>query len=110
MYKIGFTTGTVEERIVGAKDDPTFLFAAVVPVKTYRVYNMNTAKMENLLHRFFGDAQLDIEIPDRFGKACKPREWFCVSIAIVDQAIQMLLDGSIVNRKYNRDTGTIELR
>jgi hypothetical protein len=107
LFKIGFTTGSVEERIIAAKDDPTFLLAAVRPVKTYRVLNMSTVKMENLLHRFFGDARLDIEIPDRFGKPCRPREWFLVSIEIVDQAIKMLIDGSILRHRYDRDSGSI---
>jgi hypothetical protein len=107
LFKIGFTTGSVEERIVAAKDDPTFLLAPVRPVKTYRVLNMNTVKLENLLHRFFGDARLDIEIMDRFGKPCKPREWFLVPIEVVDRAIKMLIDGTIVKHRYDRDSGTI---
>lgn len=107
LFKIGFTTGSVEERIVAAKDDPTFLMAPVKPVKTYRVYNINTVKMENLLHRFFGSACLDIEILDRFNKPCRPREWFLVSIDVVDSAIKMLIDGSIVRHRYDRESGHI---
>jgi hypothetical protein len=110
LFKIGFTTGSVEQRIVAAKDDPTFLLAPVRPVKTYRVFNMSTVKLENLLHRFFGDAQLDIEIKDRFGKQCKPREWFLVSLDVVDQAIKMLIDGSIVKHRYDRESGRIVAR
>jgi hypothetical protein len=107
LFKIGFTTGNVEERILAAKDDPTFLLAAVKPIKTYSVCNMNTVKMENLLHRFFGDARLDIEIMDRFGKRVRPREWFIVSLEVVDKAIRMLIDGSIVRHRYDRESGQI---
>jgi hypothetical protein len=107
LFKIGFTTGSVEARIAAAKDDPTFLLAPVHPVKAYRVYNINTAKMENLLHRFFGDARLDIEIMDRFGKPFRPREWFLVPIEIIDRAISMLIDGSIVRHRYDRAKGQI---
>lgn len=107
LFKIGFTTSDVESRISGAKDDPTFLLAPVHPVKTYTVYNLNTVKMENLLHRFFGDARLDIEIKDRFGKPCRPREWFLVPIAIVDEAIKRLIDGSIVHYQYDKKSGQI---
>ena len=81
--------------------------APVRPVKTYTVYNLNTVKMENLLHRFFGDARLDIEIKDRFGKPCRPREWFLVPLGIVDEAIQRLIDGSIVHYRYDKDSGQI---
>jgi Meiotically up-regulated gene 113 len=107
LFKIGFTTGDVETRILAAKDDPTFLLAPVRPVKTYTVYNLNTVKMENLLHRFFGDARLDIEIKDRFGKPCRPREWFLVPLDIVDEAIKRLLDGSIVHYRYDKESGRI---
>lgn len=107
LFKIGFTTGNVETRILSAKDDPTFLLAPVHPVKTYTVYNLNTVKMENLLHRFFGDVRLDIEIKDRFGKPCRPREWFLVPIEIVDEAIKRLLDGSIVHYRYDKQSGRI---
>lgn len=107
LFKIGFTTGSVETRIATAKDDPTFLLAPVHPVKIYRVYNINTVKMENLLHRFFGDARLDIEIMDRFGKPFRPREWFVVPLPVIERAIAMLLDGSIVDFRYDRKTSEI---
>jgi|SRR5882724_1318465 len=107
LYKIGFTTGDVQTRISAAKDDPTFLLAPVHPVKTFTVYNLNTAKMENLLHRFFGGARLDINIRDRFGKPCKPREWFLVPLEIVEEAVQRLIDGSIVRYEFDMETGRI---
>lgn len=107
LYKIGFTTGNVEARILTAKDDPTFLLAPVQPVKSYAVYNLNTSKMESLLHRFFGDVRLDIEIKDRFNRSCRPREWFLVPIGIVDEAIKRLIDGSIVDYRYDKESGRI---
>lgn len=107
LFKIGFTTGSVEARLATAKDDPTFLLAPVHPVKSYAAYNINTVKMENLLHRFFGDARLDIEIKDRFGKPCKPREWFLVPLEIVDEAIKRLIDGSIVRYRYDKNSSSI---
>ena len=57
---------------------------------------VNTLKLENLIHRFFGDARLGIELKDRFGKPFRPREWFLVPLEMVEQAIAMLEDGSIV--------------
>jgi hypothetical protein len=60
-----------------------------------------------LLHRFFGGARLDIEIKDRFGKSCHPREWFLVSLEIVDEAIKRLIDGSIVYYQYDKESGKI---
>ena len=107
LFKIGFTTGTFEDRIAGAKDDPTFLLAPVHPVRTYDAINLNANRVENLLHRFFADACLDIELMDRFGKPFRPREWFLVPRPLIERAIKMLLDGSIVRHVYNAKSGDI---
>ena len=91
----------MEIRIQNAKDDPTFLMAAVHPVATYTLYNIDRVKLEHLLHDFFAEARLDIEITDRFGKKIKPREWFLLSPGIISEAISRLKDGSIVKCSYD---------
>lgn len=104
LFKIGFTTGSFEDRIRGAKDDPTFLLAHVHPVRSYDAINLNANKFENLMHRFFAEARLDIEIMDRFGKPFRPREWFLLPLPIIEAAISMLIDGTILRHRYNADT------
>ena len=52
--------------------DPTFLMADVEVVATYELYNINRTKLENLIHRVFDPARLDIEIKDRFGQSGCP--------------------------------------
>ena len=103
LHKIGFTSGKMEVRIQNAKDDPTFLMAAVHPVTTYTLYNINRVKLEHLLHDFFGAARLNIEITDRFGKKVRPREWFLLPQSIIGEAVARLKDGSIVNYRYDAD-------
>lgn len=107
LFKIGFTTGSFEDRIRMAKDDPTFLLAPVHPVRTYDAINLNTNKFENLLHRFFAKARLDIEIMDRFGKPFKPREWFLLPLPVIEKAIPMIIDGSIIRHRYDAKAGAI---
>jgi hypothetical protein len=75
--------------------------AAVHPVATYTLYNIDRVKLEHLLHNFFAEARLDIEITDRFGKRIKPREWFLVSPGVISDAIARLKDGSIVRCRYD---------
>ncbi len=65
VHKIGVTGGSVEQRIAGAKLHPTFLMADVEIVATYELSNINRTKLENLIHRIFDPARLDIEIKDR---------------------------------------------
>jgi hypothetical protein len=101
LFKVGFTTGSLEDRIRGAKDDPTFLMAPVHPVRAYDAINLNANKFEHLMHRFFADARLNIEIKDRFGKPFRPREWFLLPLSVIEMAIAMLLDGSIVRHRYD---------
>ena len=50
-----------------------FLMADVEVVETYDLSNINRVKLENLIHKFFEPAKLNIEIKDRFGKPIVPR-------------------------------------
>lgn len=52
LYKIGFASNPVDERIKNAKNEATYLFAEVKKIATYKVYNRNADKLEGLLHRF----------------------------------------------------------
>lgn len=101
LHKIGVTGGDVARRIANACLDPTFLMADVEIVATYELFNVNRTRLENLIHRIFGPARLDIEIKDRFGHPIKPREWFLVPLFVVDEAIERIRDGSITEFVYD---------
>jgi hypothetical protein len=107
LFKIGVTTGTMEDRIRNASDDPTFLLAPVHPLCTFDIINLSAARVESLLHRFFADVRLDIEVVDRFGKPFRPREWFLLPLPVIERAIHMLLDGSILRYRYDAKRGDI---
>ena len=101
IHKIGVTGNTVEIRIGSARVDPTFLFADVEIVATYELYNVNRVKLENLIHKFFEPARLDIEIPDNFGRPYRPREWFLVPLPAIDETVRRIKDRTILNCKYD---------
>lgn len=101
IHKIGVTGNDVESRISQAHLDPTFLLAEVEIAATYVLYNVNRVKLENLIHRFFEPARLDLEMKDRFGRPFRPREWFLVPLSAVDDAVQRIKDGTIVKKKYD---------
>ena len=73
MHKIGVTGGKVEARIAKAAMDATYLLAEVEVVATYKLFNINRVRLENIIHRVFAPAQLDLTIPDRFGNPVKPQ-------------------------------------
>jgi hypothetical protein len=107
IHKIGVTSGEVSARVSNAKTDPTFLFAEVEIVATYRLININRAKLEALLHRFFSAARLDVEIPDRFGRTVKPREWFLVPLHVIDEVVARIRDQSVIEYEYSPPTASL---
>ena len=107
LHKIGVTGGKVETRIANARLDPTFLMADVEIVATYKLSNINRTKLENLIHRIFDPARLDIEIKDRFGNPITPREWFLVPVFVVDEAVERIKDGTITNYRYDPKTASL---
>lgn len=104
LHKIGVTGGDVVRRLANAKLDPTFLLADVEIVATYNLSNINRTKLENLIHRIFDPARLDIEIKDRFGNPVIPREWFLVPLFVVDEAVERIKDGTITHYIYEPAT------
>jgi len=107
IHKIGVTGGKVEARIAGAEKDATYLLADVEVVATYKLHNLNRSKLENLFHRLFGAAQLDLTIEDRFGHPVKPREWFLVPLHVIDEAVRRIQDGSITDVVYDLKTASL---
>lgn len=101
IHKIGVTGGKVETRIAGAEKDATYLLADVEVVATYKLHNLSRIRLENIFHRLFGAAQLDLTIEDRFGHPVKPREWFLVPLQVIDEAVQRIRDGSIADVIYD---------
>lgn len=91
LYKIGFTTGTVENRIKNAKRQATFLYAPVEIVVTYQVYNMNVNKFETLLHRVLSNKNLDVSIINPDGTMVVPKEWFVASLEEVQEVINEIV-------------------
>lgn len=107
IHKIGVTGGKVEARITGADKDATYLLAAVEVVATYKLHNLNRTRLENIFHRLFGAAQLDLTIADRFGHPVKPREWFLVPLHVIDEAVERIRDGSITDVIYDPETARL---
>lgn len=101
LHKIGVTGGKVAARLANAKLDPTFLLAEVEIVATYKLANINRTKLENLIHRIFDAARLDIEIKDRFGNPVIPREWFLVPLFVIDEVVEKIKDGTITAYRYD---------
>lgn len=101
IHKIGVTGGKVETRIANAAHEATYLLAEVEIVATYKLAVVDRVKLDNLFHRIFAPAQLDLTIDDRFGNPVRPREWFLVPLHVIDEAVMRIRDGSIAGMVYD---------
>jgi len=110
LHKIGYSKNDVAERIKNAEHEPTYLMASVSIVGIWQCFNMNPQKFEQLLHNFFGKTCLDLDVFDDNGKRHRPQEWFIVPIEAINQAIEMIISGVIVNYRYDKESESIVLR
>ncbi|MBY5387689.1 GIY-YIG nuclease family protein [Rhizobium leguminosarum] len=108
IHKVGVTGGTVEARIAQAALDSTYLLADVEVVATYKLFNINRTRLENVLHRVLSPARLDLTIQDRFGNPVKPKEWYLVPLHVIDEVVARVKDGTI--RSYEYDPSAAMLR
>ncbi|UCN00503.1 GIY-YIG nuclease family protein [Sulfurimonas sp. SWIR-19] len=110
LYKIGFSTTAVETRIKNAVNDPTYLMADVKVVASFEVYNVNPHKLEQLIHKFFSNSCLDIDIVDEKRYVHKPREWFIAPLNVIEEAITLIISGKILDYQYDAQEEIIILK
>ena len=110
LYKIGYSTTKVDERLKNAKNEPTYLMAEVEQIAIYKCLNMNTSKLEQILHQFFGKSCLNIEVIGNDGKTHTPREWFIAPLEVIKQAIFMIVSGEIIYYKYDEKEESIKVK
>jgi hypothetical protein len=101
LFKIGLATKSIESRIEGAKHEPTYLLAPVKLLRNFECFNLNLSTLEQLLHRFFAEAQRRIQVRDLRGQFHTPKEWFTVPIETIDEAVDLLLNGEISKFRYD---------
>ena len=110
LYKIGFSSTHVDKRICNAKNEATYLYADVQKVASYVCYNINANKLEELLDRFFATACLNVDVFDPAGQRITPREWFVVPFNIIEEAIELIINGSIIYYQYDVEKKMITLK
>jgi len=110
LYKIGFTTNDVEQRIANAENEPTYLMAQVKIVATYKVINLNSQKFEDMVHQLLKPVQFQVSVFDEKGVEHQPQEWFVVPLPVIDVIIKKIMDGTIVGYTYNPQMECLEKR
>lgn len=110
LYKIGYSTTKVDERLKNAKNEPTYLMADVEQIAIYKCLNMTTQKLEQIVHQFFAKSCLDIEVVGNDNKVHNPREWFIVPFKIIKQVIFIIISGEIIYYKYDEKEQILKLK
>lgn len=110
LYKIGYSSVPVDERIKNASNEATYLYAGVHKVATYACFNRNADKLEQLIHRFFAEVCLDIDLEIVKGKRISPREWFVVPFEEIDKGINLILAEQIVHYRYDPNIQRVVLK
>lgn len=102
LHKIGFTTGTVEDRIKNAHKEPTFLSYPVKIIETFLCYNLKAQKLESILHTLFDAVRLDARV-DSGIKSALATEWFIVPLPVIEEAIELIMSEEIVHYRYDHE-------
>ena len=100
LYKIGYTSTTVEERIKNAANEPTYLCAPVIIMEQWKCQNLNARALETFLHRFFASEQKQIQVHNK-GKTQVASEWYHVPLDVLEKTIPLIICGEIVNYRYD---------
>jgi len=101
LYKIGYSTTSVEKRTENAENETTFLMAPVKIFSSYKTFNLNPQKFEDVIHQFFSERCLDIKIADKDGNYKKPKEWYIAPIKVIEQVIELIINREIQNYKFD---------
>ena len=110
LYKIGFTTGSAEERVADAIGSATFLDAPVKLVETFELPRSIAGKVEALLHRFFAAARIDAWFEREGLPVADAREWFSVPLEAIAEAMELIESEGIKSYEYDPDERRIKLR
>jgi len=101
LYKIGYSTVPVKDRVKNAAKQPTYLMADVQVITSFKCYNLNAQKFEQLIQRFFAKVCLNLDVFDEKGKRYMPREWFIAPLGIIEKVVELIISGEIVNYSYD---------
>ena len=108
LYKIGFSTNKVEERVANAEHEPTYLMAPVEIISTYKIVNMHSQKFEDLVHQVLQEVNFRFKVADDKGELHEATEWYQVPLELIDSIIQKIMNGTIIYFSYNKEQQCLE--
>lgn len=91
LYKVGYTTGSVERRIANAENEPTYLYGPVKVCEEFQVSNLNSEALETAIHHALANYRLDVDIKAVNGRIIHPREWFVTDLDTINAVVNSIV-------------------
>jgi hypothetical protein len=110
LHKIGFTTRTTADRIKQANQEKTYLNAPVEVVAEYGLPAAIASNVENLIHKFFAAARISVHYERNGAVVTEAKEWYSVPRDVINEVVELVGAGTIVNYEYDPATQTLRLR
>lgn len=101
LYKVGYCSGDITDRIKNAKNEPTYLMSDVKIELAVRCYNMNVPNLESAIHAFFSKVNVAFEVYDSNGEKHYPREWFVAPLSVIQEVIKLILEKKSYLYRYD---------
>lgn len=92
LYKIGYTSGSIEKRIANAENESTYLYAPVKVCAEIQVKDLNPEPLETAIHHALSNYQLNIDIKAPNGKIIHPREWFVADLDTITSVVYKIIN------------------
>ena len=91
LYKVGYTSGSVERRIANAENESTYLYGPVKVCEEIQVANLNSEALETAIHHALADYRLDVDIKAPNGRVIHPREWFVTDLDTINSVVNEIM-------------------
>lgn len=91
LYKVGFTSGSVQKRIANAENEATYLYGPVKICEEIQVANLNSESLETAIHHALANYRLDVDIKATNGKIIHPREWFVTDLDTIENVVNEIV-------------------
>ena len=91
LYKVGYTTGSVEKRIANAANEPTYLYGPVKICEEFQISNLNSEALETAIHHALANYRLAVDIKAPNGKVIHPREWFVTDLDTINDVVNEIV-------------------
>lgn len=98
LYKVGYTSGSIEKRIVNAENESTYLYGPVKVCEEIQVAHLDSEALETAIHHALANYRLDVDIKAPNERMIHPREWFVTDLDTIDDMVNEIVSKLRMNQ------------